>query len=167
MGVFKFAKSKKHTNLSISSFFKDLYLPRNIFTHKHKEDEDEFFTTDEVELLAAYFEKNPTTRNLGILLQIYSGVRVGELVALKPVDISTGTRLKIRRTEASRLNEETKRKESYIKDFPKTKDGWRTIVLPQQAQEILDILKERTAGDEYLLSEDHIRITERKINFSL
>ncbi len=167
MGVFKFAKGKKHTALSISSFFKDLYLPRNIFARRTTNETAEYFTIEEVELLASYLLGHPTTRHLGILLQIYSGIRVGELVALKAEDNIRNTCLNIRRTESTRFNDITKKKETYIKDFPKTRDGWRTVILPQQAQEILNALKDISVGEEFLLSEDHCRITERKINLSL
>ena len=63
------------------------------------EKEDQVFAEDEIPILVDYLKRNVTIWNLGVLLVLQTGVRVGELSALKPGDWAGGNILKIRRTE--------------------------------------------------------------------
>lgn len=165
LGVFKFAKMKKYTTFSISDFYKDFSLPKNIFKKNIKNKEEEVFSIEEVRLLVSYLSKDLTPQNLAILLQIYTGVRVGELTALKPEDNNKSRYLRICRTEYTYFDTELNKRVTSVKDFPKTEDGIRTIILPKEAQDILNLAMHR-AG-EYLFSQNGKRITSRQINYAL
>jgi len=73
-----------------------------------------------------------------------SGIRVGELVALK-WDCFQPDVIYIRRTE-TRFRDGDGPYQYAIKDFPKTEAGWRAVVLPQAYQWIYDAFKNLNAG---------------------
>ena len=79
-------KRKNSTDISISEFFGDLDLSRKIFKKTVIEKEDQVFAEDEIPILVDYLKRNVTIWNLGVLLVLQTGVRVGELSALKPGD---------------------------------------------------------------------------------
>lgn len=87
MGMFRYAKKKKYTALSITNFFGDLELSPNMFKHVAKNDEDEVFTDAEVKRISDYVKENPTIWNLAVLLAFHTGLRVGELTSLTSDDI--------------------------------------------------------------------------------
>lgn len=87
IGMFKYAKKRKYTTISVTNFFGDLELSPNMFRHVVKNDEDEVFTDFEVRQISNYVKEHPTIRNLGVLLAFHTGLRVGELTALTPDDI--------------------------------------------------------------------------------
>ena len=64
-GVFKFAKREGYTNYSISTFFKDLSLPSNIFKKRVKNPEMEVFNEVESRKVIEYCMDNPTLEKLG------------------------------------------------------------------------------------------------------
>ena len=58
------------------------------FQIKHSQKELRVFTLKEHQILYQYLKANRTFSNLGILLCLFTGIRVGELCALKWEDIS-------------------------------------------------------------------------------
>ncbi len=167
MGVFKFAKREGYTDFSISTFFSDLLLPKNIFVHNIKNSETEVFSIEEIEKLITYLWNNQTQRDLAILLQIYTGLRVGELTALKPEDNYEVLHLRIARTEYNYYDTELGKRVSKVKEFPKTENSVRKIILPKKAQDIINRLKLQVGSHEYLFCENGKRITSKMINYHL
>ena len=82
---------------------------------------------------------NQDLRNLGILLMFVTGIRVGELVALKPGDIK-GCVVSIRRTESCVQSLDGKGNKYIIKEFPKTAAGVRDVVVPKDFEWLLEKL---------------------------
>lgn len=68
-------------------------------------------------------------RNIGILLVLAAGIRVGELVTLKHDAFEDNT-IKVRRTETRFLGKDGKYVYS-VKEFPKSGAGVRTVVIPK------------------------------------
>ena len=68
IGIFKYAKKQKYTEISITQFFGDLNLPKKCFAKKAIQDSESVFTDDEVEKISDYIQKNPSLLNYGILL---------------------------------------------------------------------------------------------------
>lgn len=167
IGVFKFAKREGYTTYSISTFFKDLSLPKNIFKKKLKDKEHEVFNEKEVGLLMKNFSENPTLANRGLILAFLTGVRVGELSTLKSEDNNKRNVLKIRRTEITYHDKGLNKRVTTIKDFPKTDSGVRDIILPEKAQLVLDSIKSLSQGEEYLFTKNGKRITARMFEFYL
>ena len=102
-GIFKYARKKKLTDIVISIFFDELELSKNIFTATEKKsDDEEVYNEEEIPLLKDYLLKKDSIRYLGVLLVFVTGMRVGELAALKPEDIQLnrkGSFIHVRRTE--------------------------------------------------------------------
>ncbi|MBP9997271.1 MAG: hypothetical protein KBT19_08435 [Lachnospiraceae bacterium] len=79
--------------------------------------------------------ENPTVGNLGILLTFQTGIRMGELSALKAADLK-GNRLQIQRQEIKHKNLETGKGTVHeIIDYTKTEAGLRSIILTLAAVE--------------------------------
>lgn len=165
-GVFKFAKREGYTNYSIATFFNDLSLPSNIFVKKVKNNDNEVFTEEEVQRLFRYFRENLSIVHLGLMLQFLTGLRVGELSTLKPEDNRKPMVLKVSRTEIYYKNSDGI-KTWEIKEFPKTENSIRNIILPELAQKILDVLKNMSKDHEYIFYDKERRMTGRVFNYHL
>lgn len=133
-GMFKFAKKKKYSKLSISNFFEDLELSRNMFERNQKHDEEEAFTDAEVRKITAYVKDNPSIWNLAVLFVFQTGLRVGELVVLKPEDIDwEQCVLSVNKTEIRVKDKETGVYTVAVSDQTKTECGERKVILPPAA----------------------------------
>ena len=134
-GIFRHAKKKGYTKMSITNFMGDLELSRKAFKRNVKTSETEVFTDEEYELIRNYIEtKEPTVINYGIILAFQTGVRAGELAALKWEDVHDGF-LSINKTEIYYRDENNKNKFAVAET--KTEAGAREIILTQNAQRTL------------------------------
>lgn len=153
-GLFAYAKTKRYTDLSISSYLADLRLPRNCFRKKVVDEKSQIFTDDEVKQIVKWITATPermtSLTNLGVLLTFYTGLRAGELSALKYSDFD-GNILTVKRTEIR-----YKGKKDYdfdIKDATKGRDGIRTIVVPDECLEIVKRVRKMNPKAEYLFTD--------------
>lgn len=109
------------------------------FKKSIKEDNQEVFSDEEFGLAFDYLIGNLDMKNIGILLMFVSGIRVGELVALKHSDFE-GNSFKVRRTE-TRVARETSGYDYQVKEFPKSAAGVRTVVVPESYSWLMSKLK--------------------------
>ena len=128
--------------------FQDLDTSESEFKRVIKEDKEEVFDEEEFPIFMNALMEKPDLRNLGILLMFITGIRVGELVALKFSDFD-GNSIKIQRTETRTINDEGKT-EYRIKNFPKTEAGVRTVVIPEDYSWIYKRLKMCNPFEEYV-----------------
>jgi len=149
LGIFKFAKKKKYTAISISTFIQDLALPKNIFTKVIRKKEDQIYLENEIPKAVEYLNSNPTIVNLGLLLAFQTGLRCGELAALKPTDI-VGKAIHVQRQEIKYKDEVTQKIVHEIKDYPKTEDGSRYVIITDNALETLKMIKTLNPNGEFL-----------------
>lgn len=118
------------------------------------------FSFAEEEALLAYLWKNPDLTSLGILVCLFTGLRIGELCALMWSDISlTEQELHVRRTMQRLRNTN---KDAIAKTYidigaPKSKSSIRTIPIPDN---IMDSLREAYVEDGYLLTGHTRRFVE-------
>ena len=147
-GIFKYAKEKEYISWSISQIVGDMELSKRAFRKVIKEDEDEVFNDDEVTKLVKEISSNPDMLNLGIILMFCTGIRVGELVALKWCDVVDNS-IKIRRTEISYKGSDGKNIYE-IREYPKTEAGIRTVYVPSEFSSILKRLKLISRSEEYV-----------------
>lgn len=138
-GVLKRAKKRKLIEFNVEEIFDELDTSETSFKKVIKDDAEEVFDDEEMERAIQYLQENPDIINLGILLIFYTGLRVGELVALKWEDVRENSIL-IRRTE-TRYEDENGKSHHVIKDFPKTDAGVRDVVIPESAFWILKKLR--------------------------
>ena len=165
IGVFKYAKTEQMTTLSISSFFRDLSLSRNLFKRKEKPDQEEVFTIAEEKALTDYFRAHPTVHNLGLLLMFEAGMRVGEMCVLRPEDaLSDG--IMVKATEIY-YKDENNKYVFEIKHSPKGGANDRLIAIPPQTQSIIKRLRLLNPDGEYLFMHRGKRIHSTRFNYWL
>ena len=156
-GMFKYAKKKNYTDISISQFMGDLELPRNIFTKKIRSNEECVFTQNEVSMIRNYiYEDNESLLNYGVLLGFCTGLRVGELSTLKWMDIENGSIL-VRRTEI-RVKDENNHCIYPIQDLTKTPAGSRKVIITEEAEKLLRRIRKLNPFGEYIFEKDGSRI---------
>lgn len=147
-GILKTAKRKRLIKICIADLYEELDITERDFKINIKEDYQEVFTEEEADKILNYLLNNLDVMNTGILLMFLTGIRVGELASLKPCDICDGF-IKIRRTE-TREEDENGVMHYSVKDFPKTKAGWREVAIPEGWDWFLKKLRTLNPFQEYL-----------------
>lgn len=166
MGIFKYAKRKKLTAISITTLFKDLQISRKTFTQNPVDKRTQVFSDEETDIIINYLKEHNSHVHEGILLCFQTGIRVGELVALKYTDIEGGM-LHIQRQEVKEKDEEG---HSVVKvvEYTKTEAGNRRVVLTKHALETIESLKAYSGGMEYIMQrQEGNRIRCSTVNKSL
>lgn len=133
-GIFRLAKKKNLIDFRISETLEDLNITHRDF--KPKQHKKQVLNTNEYQKIIEYLTNNLDMLNLGILLILKTGLRVGELVALTPKDIGK-YEVRVNKTE-QRVNDLYT-----IVDTTKTEAGKRTIILAERDLWILRELKLR------------------------
>ena len=157
-GMLKWAKRQGVITYSPELMLTELDLSDTVFSKKIKEDYEEVFDEDETQKMLSYLIGNRDIRNDGVILLFVSGVRVGELVGIKPQDINLNSNtVKIRRTE-TRFKDGNNTVYA-IKEYPKTTAGIREIVIPTSYSWLLKELSDKSNGHEFVFEEDGKRLT--------
>lgn len=168
-GIFIQGKKCRYTDLSITNFLGDLDISKKSIRKVNVVDSDEVFTFDEIQKIKNhvdnYNSKATKVLDLGILLGLYTGVRVGELAALKYSDLCEG-KLSVSRMEIHyKDNDGHEVKE--VQEHTKTDAGTREIILTKEAVEIIKELHRINPFGEYLLMKDGKRIYARRFTVRL
>lgn len=164
-GIFKYGKSQHLTEVSITTFFGDLELSRRSFVRRVVDKESEVFSENEITVVKSYLQKRGTIRDLGVLLAFETGLRVGELSALKKDDIIKSRKcIHVQRTEVTYKDPQTNKRICEVRDFPKTEAGDRYLIIPESAIVILDEILAQSKNSEYLFSEHGKRIRSNAFN---
>lgn len=167
LGTFKFAKRKGLKIFSITDFFQNLALSKNLFKHSNKKQaEYQVFTDEEVEMIIEYVKNNHNSiLNCGVLLAFYTGMRSGELSALKKCDIKDNV-ISIRRTE--QRQKDTNNHYCYtVSEGGKTDASIRDIVITQDCVKLIEHIKRLNPKGEYLLMENDVRYIGKKYTVRL
>lgn len=165
IGIFKYAKKCKYTEISITQFFGDLDLPKKCFSKKITQDEDSVFKDEEVEKIKKYIKENSSLLNYGILLAFQTGVRVGELCTIKYSDIQ-GNKLCIRRTEV-RYRDKDGNYVFDVRESPKTEAGNRDIILNSEAKKTIKEIRRLNPFGEFMFMKDGKRIKEKAFSVKI
>ena len=110
----------------------------------------------------ARFEETKDPACAAVLLQDFSGLRIGELVALKWSDLS-GSNLTVEREEVYDSENSIGKRAYRIVSHTKTHKA-RTIYLPTSAVELLAKLPHTS---EFIFSRDASRVTSRQVTYQL
>ena len=157
-GILKRAKRQGYIYWSPESMFADLDVSDKQFFKCYKEDEDQVFDEDEMNRVIEYLKANCDIKNAGILLLFISGMRIGELVALKHEDLNPEENtVKIRRTEIRYCNDNDITVYE-VQNYPKTKSGLREIVIPSSYQWLIRNLYYSSNNNEYVFMENGERL---------
>ena len=108
----------------------------------------EVFSEQELQKLALFCMNHPTALNVGILLALNTGLRLGEICALRWTDLDFANRtLKINRT-VQRVN--MGGKTALTVGEPKTERSKRTVTVPTDMMKLLTALYARSARRGYI-----------------
>lgn len=162
-GILEYAKEEGLCDISPTQFFGDLHIGRNAFEKKIVDPKSQVLSEDEIPVLKKALLRTGSIWALGVLLALQTGVRVGELSALKHSDW-IGDRLRICRTEVRMKNEQGKNC-LVVREFTKTEAGMRTIILTESAKETLAKIVKINPNGEYLFeNEKGVRIRGNTFN---
>lgn len=158
-GVFKFAKKRNYTNISITHFMGDLELSRKVFRTVCKTDEAQVFKDKEVQQIKKYiFQKEPDILEYGIIFAFLTGLRVGELSALTYNDFDMENRtVTITKTEIHYKNDDGKTIYE-VRPEPKTEAGNRSVILNDEAIALYKKIRALNPFGEYLFEKKNKRI---------
>lgn len=163
--MFKRARKRKFVSFLIEDVFNEIDMSEVEFKKTIKEDYEEVFTEEEYPIMMNYLEQHIDIWNLGILLLIVTGVRVGELVGLSFSDFteySTFISFKIRRTE-TRYQDKNGKWVYELKEAPKTDAGIREAIIPMQYTWVLQELKRINPNGEFVFMRNGDRMTTNTI----
>lgn len=147
--IYKLSDSTKKTiytiiNSVIKYGMDKLYRKKNLkceIKFKPPKVRIEYLTKKEQYILEEYLKNNLNLRNLCILFDLYTGLRIGELCALqwKDIDFINST-VSINKTvkRIKNVNKEINKKTSLILDKPKTESSIRLVPVPTF---LIDLLK--------------------------
>lgn len=127
-GFLKRAKKLKLIDWNIEEALYDLDVSDADFKKVVKEDYQEVFDEEETNAMIEYLLQNLDVKNMAIMLMFITGLRIGEVSALKP-DVLEKDTLKVRRTETRWIDN----KGHYVYEVvehAKTNAGYREIVIP-------------------------------------
>lgn len=157
-GILKRAKRQGYIYWSPESMFADLDVSDKQFFKSYKEDDEQVFDEEEMSRVTEYLKTNCDIKNAGILLLFISGMRIGELVALKHEDLDPEENtVKIRRTEIRYYNDNDITVYE-VQNYPKTKSGLREIVIPSSYQWLIRNLYYSSNNNEYVFMENGERL---------
>lgn len=151
-GVFLFAKKKGYTKLNIVSYLSELDLSKKIFNHEKKADENTIYTQKEIDTILDYISDSNGLCDLAIQFAIYTGMRVGEIVALKWEDIKEDS-VYVNRTQV-RYYDENRGFVHEIRNTPKTEAGIRDVIIVPELKRIIRRLKLINPFTEYLFEKN-------------
>lgn len=152
-GVMKYAVQKRYTDFNATNYLDSLDKPKNGFRSTKKSPKEESFSISETNLLLAYLLKEGDVRSLGLVLLFETGLRVGELAALKKSDVNDDL-ISVSRTEIHYKDETTGKNKIDIEDFTKTEAGERQVTVRELGKTVLAQLLNRNPESEWLLTED-------------
>ena len=163
IGIFKYAKRSHYTDLSISTFFQDLDISKRVFKPKTNNVENAVFTEEETAKLIKYLESNQTIENLGLIFAFQSGVRCGELAAIKFSDI-TDNILHVQRQEILYKSDISGKQIHEVVEYTKTESGNRYVYLPSNAFNTLMCIRWKNTKSEFVMARDGVRINKTAFN---
>lgn len=163
IGIFKYAKRLHYTALSISSVLSDLDISSRVFKPKANKLEGEIFTEDETPQILNYLRSNPSIENFGLIFAFQSGVRCGELAAIKFSDI-TDNILHVQRQEIVYKSDISGKQIHEVVEYTKTECGNRYIYLPSGAVDTLTCIRWRNRNSEFVMAKDGKRINKTAFN---
>lgn len=159
-GIFKRAKKKGYTQISITSFIGDLEISRNAFKKVIVNPHDKVFTNpEEIRLINEIKSEPISLLGLGVIVGFRTGLRSGELSALTWEALHEDY-IEIVKME-ERYKDENGKYVHRVVDFPKTEAGVRKVIIPDDVKEIFAQIRKLSHGSEYIFYRDGKRIIGR------
>lgn len=131
----------------------DLDLSQRTFSKKIKDKDNAVYQEREFEILVSYLRtQEDDLRCQGLLLIFETGLRIGELCALKPDDIHNGY-IHIQRTEV-KYRDDSGKWVLDIKNYPKSDAGDRYVIINSKTMDTVNNIMNLRCYGEYLFLED-------------
>lgn len=145
----------------IKDFFKRIYIP------KVRNKDMRVFTEFEQKRIENLISSRQSPHDIGVLICLYTGIRIGELCGLMWEDIDLESQMMhIRRTvQRIKTGDETKSKTEITYLPPKTEASYRSIPLPLFLNNILIKCKKRNNGQYVMMDGDKI-IEPRNLQYN-
>lgn len=111
-------------------------------------------SVDQQKRLLAYLRQNPSSKNLGILICLYAGLRIGEICALQWQDLDLGCGVLHVRKTVQRISfaDDGVRQNYLLVGPPKTPSSLRDIPLPGALTRMLRPLRRQVSPQYYVVS---------------
>lgn len=151
-GMMLFANKKRYTDFKITRYLEELDLSRKIFNHDKKPTENVIFQEKEVQKIIDHIGKSNNLNDIAILFAIYTGMRVGEIVALKWEDVCSN-QIHVNRTQI-KYKDESGKIIHEIRNFPKTEAGIRDVVVLPELKAVIKRLRKINTFTEYLFEKN-------------
>lgn len=139
------------------------YVP-DIIKPKQEQQELTVLTKSEQKELVRYLQQDTDAIKLGVLISLYTGIRLGELCALKwsDIDVQEGT-LKIDKTiqRIKNTDKYATTKTKIIIDKPKSQKSIRVVPIPSFLHDKLLSQRNRSFNNSYLLTGNNTYIDPR------
>lgn len=156
-----YARKKGYTTLSVNDL-KDIEIPKNAFMKNRILPGEDVITHEEAQKISSYIKEHDTDIVLlGIRLVFKTGLRVGELAALKYSDFDFNRSvLTVTRTEIKTENPNKKGPKTItaVRDFTKGAQGWREIIIDEETHELVDKIHALNTEGEFLFEVDGKRV---------
>lgn len=119
-----------------------------------KTKELQVFSASQQRTLMDYTLANPSNKNIGILICLATGLRIGEICALKWKDIDFDKRLLSVNKTLYRIywGGKEEKKSALEVSTPKTPDSWRVVPLPDSIITLLSKLNKEVEKENYFLT---------------
>ncbi len=131
-------------------------------TEREKSDIEVLSRNDQKKIMN-YLSENVSSMNLGIYICLSSGLRIGEICALKweDIDMRAGV-IRIRKTlQRIYIIDEGRRHTEIIIGSPKSKDSNRSIPMTRELLKIVGRRKRFSIGSDYVLTDSPVPIEPR------
>lgn len=156
-GTIIYAHKHGYTEFRVSLFMSELQLSNKIFERKIIKDSEQVFNKNEEDRIKQYVSDNPSMLGFGVALAFHTGLRIGEVAALKWSDWIDDI-LIVQRTEIKYKNDKGEWIEE-VRKFTKGRDGIREVVLTEEAKEVLQHLHSYTGQqNDYIFMRNGQRI---------
>lgn len=166
-GIVTRSRKKELIKYTADDVIGGLDLTREDFDVVLKEDAQEVFMDSELPQTLEYLIQHPDMHNLGILLMLTTGLRVGELVSIKYSDFSSDGRvMKVSKTE-TRYLDANGRYTCQVKNKPKTQAGIRNVIIPEDYAWIYKRLRTLNPFGEYVFEVNGERLTCQAIRMRM
>lgn len=177
--VAEFSQDRLHAGLSPQSINTILTFLHSVIKYGHrqynlplpdfvyltyKKKEMRVLSRDEQKNLVSFLLRDLDIYKLGVLVALYTGIRIGELCALEWNDIDNEY-FKIKNTMQRLKSKDGKGTKLFI-DIPKTTTSIRTIPIPSFLKEYIESYRVLGQGQHFFLGESPLAITEpRKMQY--
>lgn len=150
--MFLYARKRGYCKLNITMFLSELDISKKVFAKNKRQDEMNVFTEDELKKIIDKLWSKNKIGHLGVLMAVYTGMRVGEITALKWEDVKENY-IHINRCQIKYKGDDGNTVH-VVRDSPKTEAGVRDVVIIPELKKVLKRVKVMNPFTEYVFEKN-------------